>query len=247
MSILRRNDWIDGQFEVTSVEVLDVSDGVHTLRVAGRLVLPDGNHGAIVTTTRTQRVGDPPVQELLQVPARWRRDRPDTHRIDWSAHGGWAALAARERAARAAALGIDPGTLQPDSTVPDGMAPRDAALYWSTNAAPLPDGIDPVQVPEADGLKRTGEAAEATVLAIDFLRAWPGTLPDRHASVANVALRVDRRDGSTYRAIARFGFRTPERRRQIGHVGARVPVRLDPSRPERVVIDSDRLHAPDHR
>jgi hypothetical protein len=104
----------------------------------------------------------------------------------------------------------------------------------------LPDGTSPVFTEEADRIKSHGRAAEAVIAAIDFLKPLPGTVPSG-ASVANVALDVDAAGGGTYRVLARFGFRTAERRRQIGHVGAHVPVRTDRSDPARVTLDSARL------
>lgn len=232
-------DWVKGEFEVTSTAVVDLSEGSRTARISGRLVEGD-THGAIVTTTRTRDAAEPLPEPGTRVPARWRRNKPAVHRIDWR-EDIWATMARRERDRRAAALGLDPATVDTHTVVPDGVTAREACLYWSTSAAPLPDGTDPVQVAEAQRLVRYGEPADGVVLAVDMLRPWPGTAPDRHASIANVAVQVTRRDGTSYRALARFGFRTEQRRRQIGRVGAAVPVRLDPARPERIALDSSRL------
>lgn len=235
-------NWVQGEFEVTSTHVLDVSDGMHTVQVTGSLCTAS-THGAVVRTIRTLRADQQPPQIGVRVPARWLPDKPSKHQIDWGdGHRTWAAaMATHERDRRAAAIGIDPSTLDPDAAIPNGMARRDAAVYWTTNNAPMPDGTEPVQVDEAEHLKRHGEPAEATVVAIDYLRLWPGSVSSRSASIANVAVQVTRSNATSYRAIARFGFRTPERRKQIGYVGAVVPIRINPAQPHRLTIDTNRL------
>ncbi|SHF78417.1 hypothetical protein SAMN05443575_0889 [Jatrophihabitans endophyticus] len=220
------------------VEPYDLEAGTRTDTVTGRLLL-DGRRAAVVSVTRTTTAATSPPQPGTRVPARWRGDRPRRVRVDWSDEGMIAHVARLERDRRAAALGVDPATLTADP-VPPGTRPRDAVVMWSHNGALLPDGTAPVFVDEADRIKRHGRPTEAVIAAIDFLAPLPGTTPSG-ASIANVALDVDAEDGGTYRVLARFGFRTPARRQQIGHPGARIPVRVDRRDHTRVVLDATRL------
>lgn len=103
---------------------------------------------------------------------------------------------------------------------------------------PLPDGTMPMGTEEAGQLLDSGEAATATVTGIDFLLVPAPVLPGPEASIANVALKVQRADGSTHQALARFGFRTLARRAQAGFIGASVPVRIDAGDPSRVALDA---------
>lgn len=240
MHLTRGGDWIHGEFEVVRVEPYDLDSGTRTDTVTGRLLL-DGRRTTVVSVTRTARTSTPPPAPGTRVPARWPRDRPERVQPDWSDEGALAHGARVERDRRAAALGIDPVTLATDP-VPAGTRPVDALTMWSHNGALLPDGTSPVLTDEADRIKARGRAAEAVIAAIDYLKALPGTVPSG-ASVANVALDIDAVDGTTYRVLARFGFRTAGRRQQIGHVGARVPVRVDRDDPTRVTLDSARLPA----
>jgi hypothetical protein len=102
---------------------------------------------------------------------------------------------------------------------------------------PLPDGSMPVGTTEADQLLESGEAAMATITGIDFLPIPAAVLPSPEASIANVALKIQREDGSSYQALARFGYRNEARRAQVGFVGASVPVRINPDDPSRVALD----------
>lgn len=235
--MFRRHD-VEGEFVVTSVVVHDISDGLRTLRVTGRLT--DGRDEGSVTTSRVVRVADDDPSPGDRVPATWRRGRPRRHRIRWTA-GWWWTAALAQRDARATALGLDPAVLSRGPDVCGGATGAAAFTYWWTNAAPLPDGAAPVEVAEAEQLLRRGEPAEATVLAIDYLHLAPDVEVPKGGSIANVALEVRRREAGSYRTLARFGFRSAERRRQIGYVDAVVPVRLDPQNPSRVTLDRPRL------
>lgn len=90
---------------------------------------------------------------------------------------------------------------------------------------------------EADRLIRTGEPATATVTAITPVDLPQALLPGPDASLVDLSLRVIRRDGSSYPATTRQGFRSAARRAQLAVPGAVLPVRLDPADPARVVID----------
>lgn len=238
MWLTRRGGWVEGELEIVRVDPYDVDSGVRTDTVTGRL-LDAGRRGAVVTVTRTAATSAPPLPVGTRVPARWRRDRPQRVEVEWT-HEGVVAHGARvERDRRAAALGIDPATLNFDA-VAAGTRPSDALMSWSHNGGLLPDGTVPVFTEEADRIKLHGRRAEAVIAAIDYLNPFPGTAPPG-GSVANVALDVTDEDGTTYRALARFGFRTGERRRQIGYVGARVPVRVDRADRTRVALDSSSL------
>lgn len=238
MPLTRGGDWVHGEFDVVRVEPYDLDSGIRTDTVTGQLLV-DGRRASVVSVTHTSEASTPPPQPGTRIPARWRRDRPERVKLDWGDEGALAHGARIERDRRAAALGIDPATLTTDP-VPAGTRPLDALMMWSHNGSLLPDGTSPVFTEEADRIKSHGRATEAVIAAIDYLKPLPGTAPSG-ASVANVALEVVAADGDTYRVLARFGFRTAERRRQIGHVGARVPVRVDGADRTRVTLDNARL------
>ncbi|HEX3790592.1 MAG TPA: hypothetical protein VHW44_22195 [Pseudonocardiaceae bacterium] len=106
---------------------------------------------------------------------------------------------------------------------------------------PLPDGNTQVTADEADRFAVTGVAATAVITGIDYLTVPAKALPNPEATLANVAVRVRRPDGTEYRTTARLGFRNARRRAQFGHVGAEVPIRIDPADPRRVCLDHNAL------
>jgi hypothetical protein len=238
MPLGRAGDWVHGEFEVLRVEPYDLDSGIRTDTVTGQLLV-DGRRTTVVSVNHTTQASTPPPSPGTRRPARWQRDRPERVKLDWGNEGVLAHGARIERDRRAAALGIDPTTLSADP-VPAGTSALDALMMWTHNGALLPDGTSPVFTEEADRIKSMGRAAEAVIAAIDYLKPLPGTAPSG-ASVANVALEIATAEGDNYRVLARFGFRTAERRGQIGHVGARVPVRIDPADRTRVTLDSARL------
>jgi hypothetical protein len=224
---------------------MDVSDGYHRIRLRGMLS-PAGLPKTPVTVTRAfAATGVLPVVGT-EFPAVVDRSDPRSYRIRWPGGGSMTDVmnerAAAEHAERARALGLDPGVLPAPPQYERFRDAAAAATAWAAGGiAPLPDGTAPVDVGEAARLISTGEPATALIVAIDYLDVPARTLPTHDATLANVALDVTRADSTTYPALARFGFRTAARRQQIGHVGAVVPVRLDPERPGRVALDSPRL------
>jgi hypothetical protein len=54
---------------------------------------------------------------------------------------------------------------------------------------------------------------------------------------ADITLEITKNDGSFYTATTRIAFSTPERRASIATPGNRLPVRIGPANPSRVVID----------
>jgi hypothetical protein len=85
-----------------------------------------------------------------------------------------------------------------------------------------------------------GEEASAVVVAAHEV-FQPADLPSAPGGVVDITLDITRGDGSGYTAVNRVSFSTLERREQIAVVGTRLPVRLDPDDPTKVVIDSSKL------
>jgi hypothetical protein len=82
-----------------------------------------------------------------------------------------------------------------------------------------------------------GEAATAVVTASREVPAPPGE--DRPPGGAvELTLEVTRADGTRHTATAGVLFSSTERRVRYGMVGSRLPVRIDPTDADRVVIDA---------
>jgi hypothetical protein len=222
------------------------------VRVSGVVTANGVSPTAVETSVRgILRLEDLPA-EGQDYPALVDRADPSRFDVQWPSRLDPAAEKARDEAysrqvAAAMRLGLDP------SVVPRNQPPPPARMRGMLRGmldervgnGPLPDGSMPMGTAEADQLLASGEAATATVTGIDFLPVPVSVLPGPEASIANVALEIQREDGSTYRALARFGFRTLARRAQVGFVGASVPVRIDTDDPSRVALDARALPAVD--
>lgn len=241
---------VEGTFTITGVVTTAVPDsGDRHLRLAGVLDGP-GVPAVAVTVNRLFSLAQalPAVGDRL--PAMIDRARPARHhRIAWPtppnpAMRAQADKAHAERVAAAVRLGLDPSVVPAEVAAPTGireLAEAEARRRYGQDL--LPDGNRPVTVAEVDWFLTEGEAATATVTGIDYLTVPARALPSKQATIANVALRVTRADGTAYATTARFGFRDAARRDQCGRIGAVVPVRLDPGNPARVCLDSNRLPA----
>jgi hypothetical protein len=180
-------------------------------------------------------------------PAFIDRDHPSQFQVQWPERPDAATRQTQDEAyarqvAAAMRLGLDASVVPPASAPPTrlrGMVR--GMLEERAGNGPLPDGSAPVSTEEAAAILASGDAATATVTGIDFLDIPASVLPGPRASIANVALEIHREDGTTYRALARFGFRTAARREQVGFVGASVPVRVNPDHPSRVTLDAGAL------
>lgn len=241
------SDPVPGTFRVLRAATLDIDNGYHRIRMSG-VVEAEGVPSRPAVLTRNFDAEDDLPAGGSSFPATVDRARPEVFEVHWAppAESMTALMARRardERAARAARLGLDPAAVPREETEPQGF--RDA-LGRAAQAAMgdperLPDGRTPVSVAEAERLYREGEPATAVITAIDYLKLPARALPAKGASIADVALDIRRADGTTYSALARFGFRTPARRAQIGFAGAEVPVRIDPADPTRVALDRGAL------
>lgn len=180
------------------------------------------------------------------------RADPSRLRVDWDA-----VPAGRDRGMREAARLAE----QMASQSPPGAGPVNAqgtqvgADIGSAIAAALARQFDtPISVTingasysttggntltaaEAEALVRTGEPGSAVVTAVTPVDVPQALLPGPGASLADLALRVTRANGTVYAASTRIGFRSPERRALVGRVGALLPVRIDPADPARVAVD----------
>ncbi|WIX77680.1 hypothetical protein QRX50_40800 [Amycolatopsis carbonis] len=237
---------MEGTFTVTGTAVTGGEDGSRHIRFSGVLRGP-GVPGTAGQASRAFAVGETPPVEGDELPATIDRAKPERFEIAWPPRVGSGAKASRDKAhaeqvAAVVRLGLDPSVVPaPIGRVPGLREMAALALGQRYARHPLPDGNLPVRVEEAAPFVATGEAATATITGIDFLTVPADALPEPEATLANVAVRVRRADGSEDTTTARFGFRTAARRTQIGHVGAQVPVRLDPADRRRVCLDSRAL------
>ncbi|GAA5198274.1 hypothetical protein GCM10023322_71270 [Rugosimonospora acidiphila] len=239
-------DPVEGTFSVTDTTVTVDNDGARHVRYSG-VLSGDGIPAAAVQVSRTFRPGVDSPSEGDKLLATIDRARPSRYVIAWPAQEDRAIKAIRdkmhaEQVAAAVRLGLAP-SMVPAQT---GPAPsfRDLAneeLERRYGRHPLPDGNRPVTLAEAEQLRVTGQRATATITGIDYLSVPAKALPNPEATLANVALRVRRPDGTEYATTARFGFRSAVRRTQIGFAGAQVPVRIDPNDPARVCLDAAAL------
>ena len=246
LGIRALKDPVEGSFTVTGTAVTGGEDGSWHVRLSGVLRAP-GVPGTAGQVSRTFRVGEKPPVQGDQLPATIDPARQDHFEIAWPPRESPSAKALRDRAhaervAAAVRLGLDPSVVP----VPTGPTPglrelANLAVERRFARDPLPDGNRPVTVEEADRFAETGEATTATITGIDLLTVPAKVLPNPEATLANVAVRVRRPDGSEYTTTGRFGFSTAARRRQIGYVGAQIPVRVDPADPRRVCLDRTAL------
>jgi hypothetical protein len=90
---------------------------------------------------------------------------------------------------------------------------------------------------DADRLSATGEAATAVLTEVVDVAVPAAVLPGPTASLCDLTLQVSRRDGTTYTAGTRLGFRDAHRRATVAVLGSVLPVRVDPADPSRVAVD----------
>jgi hypothetical protein len=238
------DDPVQGTFRVTRAVATPADIGYVTARISGVLSAP-GIPAKALQVSRVYSVGEPVPERDDEVPAVIDRSRPERYQIAWpkQASPGIRAKWDEEHARRVAAavrLGLEPSVV-PDLTGSTVNELAQTTIERRYGRDLLPDGNRPVGVEEAEKLYTTGVAATATITGIDFLDLPSRALPNRKASIANVAVRVERPDGTAYTTTARFGFGTAARRAQIGYVGARVPVRVDPHDPARLCVDNAAL------
>jgi hypothetical protein len=237
---------VEGAFSVTGTLVTAGEDGGRHVRYSGVLTGP-GIAAAAVQVSRVFRAGANFPAEGDTLPATIDRARPSRFVIAWPAQEDRALKALLDKAhaeqvAAAVRLGLDPSVVPARTGPAPGL--RELAneeLERRYGRHPLPDRNRQVTVAEAERLRITGERATATITGIDYLEVPARALPNPEATLANVALRVRRPDGTEYATTARFGFRSAARRAQIGFTGAQVPVRIDPDEPARVCLDAAAL------
>jgi hypothetical protein len=241
----RLREPIDGTFRVVSVNPVTLDDGYVRLDIAGVLTGPGlpatSAHDRLV---RTQNDVRPEVKH--EYPARIDRTKPSKFVVEWPARSSQFAQeqGARQYAdqvARAIRLGVDPDIVPQAGAVPTRLRDMVEERYMiECGNQPLVDGTEPVNVGEAEILYLQGESATATITGIDFLPVAARLLPPG-GRIAHVALDVHRADGSRYSALARFGFKHAGRVARYGHVGATVPIRIDPADQRRIVLDGPAL------
>lgn len=93
---------------------------------------------------------------------------------------------------------------------------------------------------QANALVDDGTRATATVVAavdVPIPRLLRAIVPGGGPPV-DLTLDINRPDGTTHRVRTRIGFSTPERRARVAQVGATLPVRLDPTDPDKIAIDT---------
>jgi hypothetical protein len=100
-------------------------------------------------------------------------------------------------------------------------------------------GFTPDQA--AQLLATGGEPASAVVIAAHDVALPPEMAAAAPGGLVDITLDITRRDGSGYTAVTRIGFSTPWRRTRVATVGTNLKVRVDPSDPARVVIDTTGL------
>ena len=110
-------------------------------------------------------------------------------------------------------------------------------------AKPLPGSAGGgTTIAQANALIADGEPATATVTAaIDVQppRILRATTPP--GGVVDLSLRVTPATGQPYDVTTRIGFSIRARRDTVATIGATLPVRIDPARPDRVAVDSVEL------
>jgi hypothetical protein len=239
----RLRDPVEGTFTITGTTVLSADDrGERQVRLTGVLT----GTGVAATGTHVHRtflVSDIVPAHGDTLPAMVDRSNPKHFRITWPARESAAMKARREQAhaervAAALRLGLDPSVVPADTGPPLTVRQQaEQALDERLARGPLPDGNRQVTADEAARLYVDGISATGTITGIDFLSVPRNALPEPDASLANVAITVTREDGTTYQTTARFGFRTAQRKARFGVVGARIPIRIDPTEPRRVCAD----------
>ncbi|MGD0553420.1 MAG: hypothetical protein ABSA93_00415 [Streptosporangiaceae bacterium] len=240
----RLREPVVGTFRVTAVSTsIEGSRREYHARVSGVVSGPEVAATAVSTWVRGLRHLEDVPSAGQEYDALVDRKDPSRFEVHWPPRLDPTSEKVRDEAysrqvAAAIRLGLDPSVVPPALPPPTRMRAivRGMADERVGNG-PLPDGSMPVGTTEADQLLESGEAAMATITGIDFLPIPAAVLPSPEASIANVALKIQREDGSSYQALARFGYRNEARRAQVGFVGASVPVRINPDDPSRVALD----------
>jgi hypothetical protein len=235
---------VEGSFRVTAVSTSIEGHGrEYQARVSGVVTGAGVSATAVTTSVHGLRHLEDVPSAGQEYSATIDRKDPSRFKVHWPQTDTVSERARDEAYSRQVAaairLGLDPSVVPPAPPQPTRIrAMARQMVEERVGNGPLPDGSMPVSTAEADQLLESGEAATATVTGIDFLPVPASMLPSPEASIANVALEIRREDGSTYRALARFGFRTLARRAQVGFIGASVPVRIDSDDPSRVALDA---------
>lgn len=246
----RMDDPVDGTYTLTACSGGSSDAAYSNCRMQGVVTAPGVppvaiEHLCTAPTRKWPMPGD-------VLPVTVDRADPSRLRITWDAVPG-----ARDRAMREAARlaqqmagqqvppGANPFGAQPAPVGADVGRVIAAALAEqfgtpisvTVNGAAYSSGGNTLTAAEAEALVRTGEQATAVVTAVTPVEVPQALLPGPAASLADLALRVARADGTVYDASTRIGFRSPERRALVGRVGGTLPVRIDPANPARVAID----------
>jgi len=247
----RLHEPVDGTFRVVSVTPFTMDQGQVRLHISG-VVSGPGVPAAAVRTVHTVDQNAPWPQPNIEYPAQIDRERPNKYVVAWpdTGNGDQFAREARakaytEQVARAIRLSLDPSIVPQPAPTSGRVRMRDLVaegLEVKRGNQPLVDGSLPVNAAEAEPMYVNGIEATATITGIDFLDIDRRALElPPGARIAHVALDVHRADGTTYQALARFGFKNATRVDRLGHVGAEVPVRIDPADERRIVFDGPSL------
>jgi hypothetical protein len=105
-------------------------------------------------------------------------------------------------------------------------------------------GLSPQETAQAaaDGGASLGlQPADSHLLAAHDVTIPPGTADTPPAGAADLTLDVTLRDGTGFTTTMRLAFGTPARRAFLCEVGRYLPVLVDPSQHDRVIIDKERL------
>lgn len=206
--------------------------------VKGRVTFDDGTTGTFSSKDlATSRYGD--LDEGTIVPVRYDADRKhvvlDVYKLEAAQdkrRQQQQASLEQERQVKIAAADADLTARYrggPPASPPQPAAGRPGHGFTPDQAAQVVAG-------------RGGEEASAVVVAVSEFVPPGGFGPAAPpGGMFDLTLDVTRPGNATYTATTRVAFGTPMRRQQIANVGARLPLRIDPSDPSRVAIDMSKL------
>jgi hypothetical protein len=252
---------VPGSFRVVEVVTVGGSDG-GVLAVVDGVLTAEGVGPAAATLRRSfpvealPSVGDElPVTVDRTHPSRFVLAIPDT--TSRLLAGRAAAEVLAEAAATGTVAGLDEATATPAQRA-RLLAAAGSTAFGTELATALsrfhgvPIAItlhdreyppDPARLPaglltatEAARIKATGQPALAEVLDVHEVPPVPGLPPDQLTVL--LTLRVHRPHGGTFQVRVNSAYRDHHRRDLIAVPGRTLPVRLDPTAPDRVAIDS---------
>ena len=181
-----------------------------------------------------------PGQEL---PVTIERANPSRLKIHWDQIPSTAQTAralAQQQAAEAAAGGTQPG-----ASAPTGGEPGSAVL--GAPGRPLPGtpggGLSPAesaQVAIGNAASLGLQPMNGQVIAAHRIPVPPG-MPEAPGGTWDLTLDLTPLSGPGFSTVIRIGFSSPARQAEIGTIGRVLPVVADPTRPDRVAIDTARL------